>query len=286
MAKVAKKTQTDYTRGGHDISQMAIPMYQENLKRTENYLSNPTGAIDEYLNKYYSNTPEESDFLRNYNRAMAARTGQNYASTGGGFSSANQQGYDDLQRYMNDYAARLRLAGVSNAAQLAQNYYNNLLSGQGAYQSAYQLGQPYSDVEQWNYMAGQVNSPWTQMGSTLGAVGTGVGATFGGPVGAVVGNAIGSGLGSTMQTQMPGMGTVDTSAGLGQLGLANLAGATNSLGISNALENLFGNKNRQQTSNQATLWSSGTNLDGIGNYGLNTTRPTSGYKFSWQKQEP
>ena len=264
MAKVAKKTQTDYTRGGHDISQMAIPMYQENLKRTENYLSNPTGAIDEYLNKYYSNTPRESDFLRDYNRAMAARTGQNYASTGGGFSSANQQGYDDLQRYMNDYAARLRQAGVSNAAQLAQNYYNNLLSGQGAYQSAYQLGQPYSDVEQWNYMANQVNSPWTQMGSTLGAIGTGVGAAFGGPVGAVLGNAIGSGLGGTMQTQMPGMGTVDTSAGLGQLGLANLGSAIGSSRVSNALANLFGNKSNQNIMTPALQQRMSSDLDRLG----------------------
>ena len=241
MAKVAKQTQTDYTRGGKAISDTSIPLYQENLNRMGEYLADPMAAQNKYLQEYFTNTPDESDFLRNYNRAMSARTGQNYASTGGGFSSANQQGYDDLQRYMNDYASRLRAQGVTNAYNMAATDYANMLKGNDSYYNAYGLGKPYSDVEQWNYMANQVNSPWTQIGQNMGTIGTAVGSVFG-PVGTAIGRAAGSAMGNVMSTDMPGMSNVGTTAGLTQQDLQNLAGAINKSNIASSLSSLFNKK--------------------------------------------
>jgi hypothetical protein len=194
VAKQAKKTQTDWTRGGKAISDTAIPLYQKNLTRMDEYLENPTARVDELLNQYYTNTPKENDFLRNYQRAMGNVTANNYGATTGGYASRNQQNYDDYQRYMNDYAARLRAEGVNNAYNMAQGFYGNMLQANPQYQAAYNLGQPYSDVEQYNDMVDQLNSnawagwvgdagkvigsiptPWTM---AIGAAMQGVGSAF------------------------------------------------------------------------------------------------------------
>jgi hypothetical protein len=95
---------------------------------------------------------------------------------------------------MNDYAARLRAEGVNNAYNMAQGFYGNMLQANPQYQAAYNLGQPYSDVEQYNDMVDQVNSnawagwvgdagkvigsiptPWTM---AIGAAMQGVGNAF------------------------------------------------------------------------------------------------------------
>ena len=128
MGKKAKKIQTDYTTGGRDISNTAIPLYQKNLNLISEYNSDPTRTIDMYKNKYYTNTANQSDFLTDYNRAMTNKTNANYSATGGGYSSSGQRAYDDAQRYWNDRAARLEDYGVQSAASMAQNYYNNLLN--------------------------------------------------------------------------------------------------------------------------------------------------------------
>lgn len=221
MAKQAKKIQTDYTRAGHDISQTASPLYQENLTRMGSYLADPMARQDEYLNKYFSNTAEQSDFLRNYNRAMSSRTGTNYAATGGGYSSANQQGYNDLQRYQNDLFNRLYSGNIQNAYNMANQDYLNMLNANSAYNTAYGLGKDYSDIEQWNNMARQQNAFGNQLAGSLGTIGTGIGAAFGGQAGALLGNAIGSGLGSSFAT--------DTSSFFGGSGAA--PSANTALGI-------------------------------------------------------
>lgn len=171
MAKQPKKKQTDWTKGGKAISDTAIPLYQTNLNRIDSYLQDPTSTVDQYLNKYYTNTPEQNDFIRNYQRAMGNVTANNYAATNGGISSLNQMNYDDYQRYMNDYAARLRQEGVDSAYNMAQGYYGNLLNANTAYHNAYALGQPYSDVEQYNDMVDQINNnAWAGVVGSAGKV--------------------------------------------------------------------------------------------------------------------
>lgn len=230
-AKQAKKTQTDWTRGGKAISDTAIPLYQKNLTRMNEYLENPTGRIDELLNQYYTNTPKENDFLRNYQRAMGNVTANNYGATTGGYASRNQQNYDDYQRYMNDYAARLRAEGVNNAYNMAQGFYGNMLQANPQYQAAYNLGQPYSDVEQYNDMVDQVNSNWwapavSSVGSVLSAIPT--------PATMAIGGAM-QGVGNAF--------TIDDSALRSMQGTANGYGmyqnAMNNANQMSALGNLF-----------------------------------------------
>ncbi len=239
MAKIAKKTQTDFTRGGRDISNTAIPLYQENLTRIGNYLDNPQARVDDYLNRYFTNTASQNDFLRNYQRSMSGMTANNYGATHGGYSSANQMNYDDQQRYMNDLASRLREQGVTSAYNMASGDYANMLSGNTAFQNAYALGQPYSDVEQYNYLAKQNNSFGNQL--------AGLGSTVGNVLQAIPlpqTQAIGGAL-STIGS----MGSIDTSNALGTLGVKQAEGAGNvgqgylnanqSALLGNALQDIF-----------------------------------------------
>lgn len=217
MAKKAKKIQTDYTKGGRDISNTAIPLYQTNLQQIADYNNNPSARTDEYLDKYYTNTSAQNDFLREYNRAMANKTANNYSATGGGYSSAGQRSYDDLQRHENDLASRLYDQGVANAAAMAQQDFNNLLNAGTSYHNAYGLGKEYSDIQQYNNMVKQNNKWYNQIGQVLPAVGSAIGGKFGGPVGSAIGGAIGNGLG--------GMMSVDTSDYFGAQGAGSGQGA-------------------------------------------------------------
>ena len=209
MAKKAKKIQTDYTKGGRDISNTAIPLYQTNLQQIADYNNNPSARTDEYLDKYYTNTSAQNDFLREYNRAMSDKTSQNYSATGGGYSSAGQRAYDDLQRYEDDLASRLYDQGISSAAAMAQQDFNNLLNAGTSYHNAYGLGKDYSDIEQYNNMVNQNNKWYNQIGQVLPAVGSVIGSKWG-PIGSAAGSAIGKGLG--------GMMSVDTSDYFGSQG--------------------------------------------------------------------
>lgn len=229
MAKVAKRTQTDYTKGGKAISDTSIPLYQQALTDISAYNTNTPSYIDDYLKRYFSNTAEQNDFLRNYQTATAKMTGSNAAATGGGYSSLNQRNYDDTQRYYNDLASRLQGQNVGNAAAMAQQYYNNLLNSTSAYNTAYGLGKEYSDVEQYNYMADQVNNPFVQMGNILPAVGTGIGYAFGGPVGGQLGGAIGGAIASPMSVRMGDYSSLGTSYQPGGTGLTQFTKALNQL---------------------------------------------------------
>ena len=197
MAKQAKLPQTDWTRGGMQISNTAIPLYQENLTRMDNYLSDPQKALDNYLTKYYgSNAIQNQDFLNAYNRAMGQRTGANYAATGGGYTSSGQRAYDDTQKYYNDLVSRLQQYGVGSSYNMANQDYQNMLAANQAYNNAYGLGQNYSAIETQNALADQANKNW--FSSALSGIGnaamavapfTGVAAPFVAGAGALASGA-------------------------------------------------------------------------------------------------
>ena len=175
---MAKKIQTDYTKGGHDISQTATPLYQTNLQRIDQYNADPTQTIDMYRDKYYSGNTDQSDLLRKYNRAMANKTNANYSATGGGYSSTGQKAYEDAQRYWDDTVARLEDQGIQSAASMAQNYYQNLLNANTGYNQAYNLGKEYSDIEQYNNLARQNNRFGNQLLGVGGNLAKGVGSVL------------------------------------------------------------------------------------------------------------
>ena len=236
MAKQAKLTQTDYTKGGRDISNTAIPLYQTNLERMDDYLSNPSARIDDYLNKYYTNTTAQNDFLSDYNRAMAQKTGANYQATSGGYSSQNQQSYDDLQEYYNDQANRLYDLGVSNSYKMATGDYANMLKANNNYNTAYHLGKAYSDVEQFNNLVDQANSNW--LSNTMGAVGK---------VASAIPHPIAQAIGAGLQVGS-NLTATDTSNAFAAIGIDNAnTGIDNNLltneqaaQLSGALQSLYG----------------------------------------------
>ena len=178
-SKQAKIPQTDYTIGGRDISNTAIPYYKKGVTQLGNYMENVQNRMDPYLEKYINpaKAAEYSDFQRNYQRAMGQQTAQNYAATGGGYSSANQLGYDDLQRYYNHYASELYAQGLNQANQMAAQEYNMLTGALGSYGNAYNLGKEYSDNEQYNKLVDKANKNWfsnvmSTVGSSLSAIPT------------------------------------------------------------------------------------------------------------------
>lgn len=218
MAKQAKIAQTDWTRGGRDISNTAIPLYQDALKLQGEYLANPQERLNQYIQDYYTNTADQNDFVNAYRRAMANTTGSNVAATSGGYTSSGQRAYDDTQRYYNDLASRLQQQGVTGASNLVNNWYNQLNAGLGNYQNAYNLGQNYSKIEQYNDLVDQSRNNW--IGSALGGIGSALMSS---------GNPWGMAIGGVM-TGASGLVGTDTSGAMNALGMGS-GGSGSSTGI-------------------------------------------------------
>lgn len=234
MAKQAKMTQTDYTRGGRDISNTAIPLYQSNLTRMDNYLQDPMAYQNKYLQEYYTDTPTQNDFRRKYAQDMAKLTANNYAATTGGYASQNQQNYDQQQRNYNDAMARLWDTGVTSAYQMSNQDFANMLNANSSYNQAYQLGKAYSDVEQYNDMVDQVNSNWWAPAvSTLGAGLSAIGLP-----------AIGAPLtmaGNMFTVDAPQIGSLRSVNSDGSLGMGSAINNNASMGLYNLFNTLGGN---------------------------------------------
>lgn len=198
MAKMAKVPQTDWTRGGRDISNTSIPLYQQNLQRMGSYLDDPMAYQQKYLDTYFgADAVQNQDFLRRYNRAMGIATGNNYAATAGGLSSSAQRAYNDQQRYYNDLLSRMQGNNVINAYNMSNQDFQNMRGANADYLNAYNLGQNYSQIEQQNELAKQANKNW--LGNAIQLGGTAIGSIWG-PAGAAVGGALGGALGSAFQT--------------------------------------------------------------------------------------
>lgn len=241
MVKMAKKTQTDYTRGGKAISDTAIPYYQNTLTTLNDYVQNPYETIDTIMDRYYGNNAMQNDFLRNYNRAMANTTANNFAATGGGFSSSGQRAYNDQQRYQNDLASRLQQYGVGQAFAGQNQLYNQALQATPAFHNAYNLGKEYSDIEQYNYLADQNNSFGNQLAGLAGGVGQ---------VLSAIPTPITQGIGAGLQAA-GGLGSTDVSQALGTQAPSNSGWAssiatglakTNELGGNNWITALYGGR--------------------------------------------
>lgn len=250
MAKMAKDTQTDYTRGGKAISDTAIPLYQGNLRRMDDYLENPQRSINTYLDTYFN--PENAaynDFLRNYTRRMADTTAHNYSATGGGYSTSGQRAYDDQQRNQNDLASRLRQYGIDTASTLANRDFQNMRGANADYHNAYNLGKAYSDIERYNNMVRQNNSFLNQLsgvasgaGKVLSAIpnpwtqGIGAALQVGGSLGGTDVSHLASTLGTgAAQSAIGGVGSGDIYTNISK-GFA----ATNKLGGDNWITRLYG----------------------------------------------
>ena len=240
MGKQAKIPQTDYTIGGRDINNTAIPYYKKGVTQLGNYMENVQNRMDPYLEKYINpaKAAEYSDFQRNYQRAMGQQTAQNYAATGGGYSSANQLGYDDLQRYYNHYASELYAQGLNQANQMAAQEYNMLTGALGSYGNAYNLGKEYSQNEQYNKLVDEANKNWwsnllTSAGDSIGSISM----QSGNPMVMAIGGAIGGTMGTA--GRMTGSNAGELASSLRGIGSGNSAGSgLNSQQYQNTMANM------------------------------------------------
>lgn len=233
--KESKIAQTDYTRGGKKISDTAIPHYVDNLNQLDAYMKNIQNRLDPYMDYVnLSQAATQNDFLREYQKAMSKMTGNNYASTNGGYSSLNQQNYDDLQGYYDDLQSRYYAQGVNLATNLANQEWNMLAQTPTVWHNAYNAGKAYSDTERYNAMVDDYNSnAWTNIVSTLGDVGLASGNPWGMAAGAAlkgVGTAFGKDFSAMDGLRQAAAGVRDNnqyssgqSSTLGNLG-GNLAG--------------------------------------------------------------
>ena len=239
-SKQAKIPQTDYTIGGRDISNTAIPYYKKGVTQLGNYMENVQNRMDPYLEKYINpaKAAEYSDFQRNYQRAMGQQTAQNYAATGGGYSSANQLAYDDLQRYYNHYANDLYAQGLTAANQLANNEYDMLTGALRSYGNAYNLGEEYSKNEQYNKLVDEANKNWwsnllTSAGDSIGSISM----QSGNPMVMAIGGAIGGTMGTA--GRMTGSNAGELANSLRGIGSGNSAGSgLNSQQYQNTMANM------------------------------------------------
>lgn len=250
MAKQPKVSQTDYTRGGRDISNTAIPLYQQNLNQLGSYLTNVQDRLDPYLDRYVNlgQAAQQSDFLRDYRQAMGQATAGNYAATTGGYSSLNQTGYDDEQRYYNDLAARMYGQGLGQAADLAAQEWEMLAQSPAVFNSAYQLGKEYSDIQKYNDMAEKINDNWwsnalTSAGDTIGAISMKSGNPWVQAIGGSIGGTMGTagrmtGYDSSALSGLRGAATGGTSAGQFSSGAQSNQANQN---VAGGLTSLFGN---------------------------------------------
>lgn len=244
MGKKKKKIQTQYTTDGRDLSHQGTQLAQQSMSNISDYQNRIQNRIDPYM-KYIdlATAAPNSDFLTDYKRATAQQTGNNYAATHGGYSSANQLGYDDLQKYYNDYAAGLYTSGLGMAEQMAQNEYNNYLAGAQTGSNMYGHGKEYSDIEQYNNLAKQ--NSW--LSNLLGAAGDTIGSISmksGNPLVMGIGGAVGGLMGTAgRMTGYDEDASYDSTRGYGsgttagQYSGGGLLGSTGNVGLGKLLSN-------------------------------------------------
>lgn len=246
MGKHSKKIQTQYTKDGRDLSHQGTQLAQKSMTNISDFQDRIQNRIDPYM-KYIdlATASANSDFLDNYKRATAAQTGSNYAATHGGYSSANQLGYDDLQKYYNDYAARLYASGIGMAEQMAQNEYNDYLAGAQTGSGMYGYGKEYSDIEQYNNLVDQANKNWfsnllTSAGDSIGVVSSNSNnpwvQAIGGAIGGTMSTA-GRMTGNDASEQLSSMRGSSSGTAGGQYTGGGLLGASGNRGMSSLLGN-------------------------------------------------
>lgn len=279
MAKEAKIKQTDWTTGGRDISNTAIPLYQEGLGQLGDYMSNVQNRLDPYLENYIdlAQASQKNDLMRSFYDATSKTTANNYNAMNGGYSSANQGTYDDVQRYYNDLASRLYTQGLESANTMANNEYNMLTGALNSYHNAYNLGERYSAIDQYNDMVDQANdNMWTGVLNTLGDIGMSIPNPWTMAIGAGL-KTVGTAFGKDFSA-MDNLRAAATGATGGQYQGNNYSNYGGS--ISNLLGGLDWGNSSSSSSGSGAGFGNFMNFgnSSLGSYGLNTTQSAPTWK--------
>lgn len=172
FGKQAKTPKTQYQTEAQQLGRDAYGRITPTLNRVENLTMNPDDYRKEHINDLFNSGAQWNDAMRNYRRQMSAATANNYNATGGGYSSSGQRLYDDVQRGLNDYNARLYDTGVrtvedllSNDRSAANSYYKTLLNQHAM------ASQPDA-LDSYNQMLDKQNKNWWS--NALGGIGNAV----------------------------------------------------------------------------------------------------------------
>lgn len=274
MGNRSKMPQTDWTRQGKEIADTAVPYWKSNLTQLNDYMQNIQNRYDPYL-EYAMNgqAAQTSDLLREYQRAMGNATANNYSATGGGYSSTGQRAYDDQQRYWNDQVARLYAQGLDWAANQANNEWTMLTQTPNVWNQAYQRGQAYSNIDQYNQLVDEANSNWWSGAmDTLGNIGMAIP----NPIAKGIGGALKLGAGLTASDAGQLADSLrNTSIYAQQQAQMNNAGQGFSAGLNEVLDwgknkyGWFGGDNSADNTGSGAGFGSWTGDTGLGSYNTN-----------------
>lgn len=162
FGKKQKQAKTQYENENQDIGRNAYTQMQPALDRIGDLTMNPDDYRQKMINTYYNtdNSAQWSDAQRNALRTLSNATAHNYAATHGGYSSAGDRYYDDTQRAVNDYNARLWDRGVQSGNAMyqqdlgnTQNYYRTLLG-------THDLAKAPDAIDAYNQQLDEANKTW------------------------------------------------------------------------------------------------------------------------------
>lgn len=172
FGKKAKQVKTQYETENQTLGRDAYSKMAPALNRYSDLAMNPDEYRQKYLNEYYgADSAQNSDFLRNYRRQMSNATANNYAATHGGYSSAGNKYYNDVQRSQNDLASRLQDYGVQGANSLYNTDFANTQNYYGILKGTHDLAQAPDAIDAYNDQINKANKQWwTNALSSVGNV--------------------------------------------------------------------------------------------------------------------
>lgn len=186
FGKKAKNQKTQYQTENQQLGRQAYPYVQPAFERYQDLTMNPDTYRQQGINNYFNTSASWNDALRNYNRQMAQATANNYNATGGGYSSAAQRYYDDVQRNQNDYNARLYNQGVKTVENMLSNDIDRAGSAYNLATGQHNLAAQPDAIDTANALIDKNNrNAWSNMLQQGGKV-----VSMFGPVGRVVGGAM------------------------------------------------------------------------------------------------
>lgn len=195
FGKKAKNKKTQYQTENQQLGRRAYPYIQPAFERYQNLTMNPDTYRQQGIDDYFNTSASWNDALRNYSRQMAQATANNYNATGGGYSSAAQRYYDDVQRNQNDYNARLYDRGVNTVENMLTNDIDRAGNAYNLATGQHNLAAQPDAIDTSNALIDKNNrNAWSNMLQQGGKV-----VSMFGPVGRVVGGAmqLGGWAGST-----------------------------------------------------------------------------------------
>lgn len=174
FGKKQKQEKTQYEAENQVLGRNAYSQIQPAADRMGDLTMNPDEYRQKMMNTYYNpeKSAEWSDAQRNILNTMANATAHNYAATGGGVSSSGNKYYDNNQRNMNDYAARLYDRGVQGANALYQGDLNNTRNYYSTMLGQHNLAQTGDAIDAYNKVLDEANKTWwteplTQVGNAV-----------------------------------------------------------------------------------------------------------------------